>query len=266
MSLLIETRDAILKIVDPDRDNKAHPIRSPLYIKQKFFHAAVFGVPPLVDRSEFLEAYKGEESTFNSETKNRMCDTLQKHLDDEKPFLLPLKCEIMPDGTILARFAYKTVAEDDETAVLTLGKKLDPNGQFSRWDSSNLQRYRTVAAAICVIDKDKLSEQMPEIQKLLEEATAALIALGKVRLTNFIVIDDYDKRTISPKHMSVYRTIKPCHKSEINFSYLYNKGASYLPAFNRYTAVTALAVMAAIGGAVYMGSKDQEHNMPSPRL
>ena len=62
VSFLKNTRDALLKIVDPDReeklaDPKRHPVRSPLYIKQSFFHASVFGMPPLVHKDDFVRLY-----------------------------------------------------------------------------------------------------------------------------------------------------------------------------------------------------------------
>jgi hypothetical protein len=37
-----------------------------------------------------------------------MCEILQRHLNEKTPYFEPIKFEIMNDGPILARFAYKT--------------------------------------------------------------------------------------------------------------------------------------------------------------
>lgn len=252
-ALLAETRDNILQVIDPDRANKTKPIKDPRYIKQKTFHAAVFGVTPLLDREQFVQAYQGDDSAFNSEVNNRINRVIQEHLDEDKPYLEPLKCEIMGDGTILARFAYKTTNSDDETAVLTLGKKLDPEGKFARWDTGNLQRYKTVAVAICVIDTEQLAEKMPQIRGLLENSTTALQVLGRINITKFMVIEDYDKRTLSPNHVIKFREIEKSN-NYLNANKLFGKIASILPTFNRYTVTTTLVSIAAVGTVAYIAS------------
>lgn len=261
-SLLTEMRDVILQIIDPDRKNKVRPIKDPRYIKQKTFHAAVFGITPLLDRSEFVQTYTGENSAFNADINNRINQILQKHLDEDRPYLEPLKCEIMPDGTILARFAYKTINAEDETAVLTLGKQLDPEGKFARWDMGNTQRYKTVAVAICVIDPEQLADKMPQIHSSIEKLTTSLQALGKININRFTVIEDYDKRTLSPKHVIKFREIVKSSRY-LNATCPFVKAASILPSFNRYTAAAALVSVAVIGARVYMASNSRMQNKPS---
>jgi hypothetical protein len=204
--LLEKARDQVLEIVDPERPLKQRPIRSPLYIKQKFFHAAVFGMQPLLDAEQFIEIYAND--LLNQATMEEICDVAQTHLRKQKPFLMPVKFEMMNnDGTILARFAYKTSETKDEAPLLSLTSQLDPNKKFAKWDSSNQLRYTTVTAAICVIDKDKMPEKLESIQKLLATLSEELINLGRIEVTQFRLIHAYNKRTLSLKHTSTYATI-----------------------------------------------------------
>jgi hypothetical protein len=72
-TLLRKTRDKILDIIDPDRHTKSRPIRSPQYIKQKFFHASVFGSQILLDRQEFIEIYANKDGLLNKDVMDSMC-------------------------------------------------------------------------------------------------------------------------------------------------------------------------------------------------
>lgn len=206
-SILTETRDQILKIIDPDREKKQRPIRSPLYIKQKFFHASIFGMPPLLEEKQFIEVFANEKGLLNRDAMNKMCSTLHTHLKEQKPSLEPVKCELMDnDGTILARFAYKTLSKD-EAPLLTLASQLDPEKQFSKWDPNNRLRYTTVAVVICVVDKDKISEKLAILQHQLDQASEKLKRLGAIDITQFQLINSYNKRTLSLKHISMYANI-----------------------------------------------------------
>ncbi len=207
LSLLKETRDEILNIIDPNRAEKQRPIKSPLYIKQKFFHATVFGMTPLLDQKQFIEIYTHEQGILNHDAMDKMCSTLQTHLDEQKPYLEPLKCELINnDGTILAKFTYKTES-NDKAPLLTLANQLDPDKKFSKWDANNPSRYANVAVVICVIDKDKMNEKLEAIQHQIDLATIKLKKLGKMDITQLHFIKSYDKRTLSLKHISIYANI-----------------------------------------------------------
>lgn len=209
MSVLVDTRDEILKIIDPDRATKQHPIRSPLYIKQKFFHAAVFGMQPLLEEHQYIEIYANKNGLLNREVMDKMCDLLQAHLNEKKPYLEPVKCELMNhDGTILARFAYKT-SDMDDTPLLTLASELDPEKNFSAWDMSNRLRYMTLTVAICVVDTDKITDKLDAIKKQIEISTQKLQELGRIEVDQFQFINSYNKRTLSLKHISMYASIVP---------------------------------------------------------
>ncbi len=210
MSILIETRDAILAIVDPDRALKKSPIKSPLYIKQKFFHASVFCMPPLLDQVEFINLYANKNGLLNQQTMDNLCDVLQAHLEEEKPSLTPIKFEIMSDGTILARFSYNTKSQDD-APLLTLASTLDPDKKFSQWDPTNRLRYSTVAVVLCVIDTDTLSDKLTKLQEQLEIASQKLMDLGNIQIDPFHLISGYNKRTFSLKHFSMYAAIHSDH-------------------------------------------------------
>src|SRR5579872_568327 len=213
ISILTETRDKILEIIDPDRATKKRPIRSPLYIKQKFFHAAVFGMPPLLEEKQFIEIFANENGLLNNNAMDKMCDVLSSHLQEEKPFLEPVKCEMMNnDGTILARFAYKTLKQDD-APLLALARQLDPEKKFSTWDPANQLRYMTVAVVICVIDYHKMTHHMNTIQKQLEISSVQLKKLGNIDVNHFQFINRHDKRTLSLKHTSMYASVNPNGKN-----------------------------------------------------
>lgn len=215
IKILARTRDAILKIIDPDRESKKAPIRSPLYIKQKFFHASVFGIPPLSEKKQYTQIYTSEKGALNPVVMDAMCETLQSHLNKQKPYLRPMRCELMEkDGTILARFEYKTELADD-APLRSLASQLDPDQQFSQWDTSNHLRNTTVAVAICVIDKEKMPAKLEAIQLQLHLASEQLKALGDISIQQFQFISSYDKRTLSLKHISMYACIEPSSISKI---------------------------------------------------
>lgn len=203
--LLEKTRDHVLLIIDPDRAIKQHPIHSPLYIKQKFFHAAVFGMQPLLDREQFISICNDENNLLSEHNIIKMVDTLHEHLQNKMPYLEPVGFEIMNDGTILARFLCKTV-DDNDSPLLTLASLLDPEKKFSKWDSSNRLRYTTVTVALCVIDKEKINDKLSLIQQQLEQASVKLQRLNNADINQFHVIN-FDKRTLSMKHISLYATI-----------------------------------------------------------
>jgi hypothetical protein len=213
-TMLAEARDEILKIIDPDRVTKQHPIRSPLYIKQKFFHAAVFGMQPVLESNQFVEVYGNDKGLLNRHVMDRMCDILHSHLQEQKPYLVPVKFELMNDGTILARFSYQTTTEDD-APLLTLTSQLDPEKKFSKWDPSNKLRFTTVAVAICVIDKDKMHDELDAIQEQLELASLKMKELGNLNVTQFQMISSYDKRTLSLKHISMYANVTTDHINRV---------------------------------------------------
>jgi hypothetical protein len=207
LSILTEARNEILKIVDPDRAQKKHPIHSPLYIKQSFFHASVFGMTPLLEKEQYVNIYANENGLLDREVMDTMCDTLHTHLKQQKPSLEPDKCELInKDGTILARFTYKTEAKDD-APLFTLANQLDPEAKFSKWQANNKLRNTTVTVAICVIDKDKMSEKLETLQHLLDHTTAELKKLDPIDITHFHLISSYDKRTLSLKHISMYANV-----------------------------------------------------------
>ena len=125
-------------------------------------------MPPLLDKEEFIEVYANESGLLNRAAMDDMCDHLKTHLNQEEPSLTPVGFEMMKDGTILARFTYNTASEDS-TPLMTLSNTLDPNQKFAKWDSSNKLRNTTVTVAICVIDKDKLTDKLSDIQELYHE-------------------------------------------------------------------------------------------------
>ncbi len=208
ISLLTEIRNAVVKIVDPNRTADQHCVRSPQYIKQKFFHAAVFGMQPLLDKDPYVSLYANKHGLLNSERMKKMCEILHVHLVEQEPCLEPVKCELMSDGTILARFAYKTKNKQDGAPLLSLVTQLDPEKQFSKWDSNNQARYTTVAIAICVIDKDNMSaEKLAAIQIQLDLSSQSLEKLGALSMNQFYMVNAYDKRTLSLKHMTMYASV-----------------------------------------------------------
>ena len=87
-------------------------------------------------------------------------------------------------------------------------QQLDPEKKFSKWDSSNRLRYTTVAVAICVLDKNKMTAQALEsIQQQLDLSSQKLQDLGRIDITHFQIISSYDKRTLSLKHISLYASV-----------------------------------------------------------
>jgi hypothetical protein len=204
--ILTKTRDEILKIIDPERTRKQHPIHSPLYIKQKFFHASVFGMAPLLEEKQFVTVYAHEKGLLNPKIMDNMCTILHTHLKEERPSLEPIQCELMSDGTILARFAYKTESKD-ETPLLTLSSQLDPEKQFFKWDSSNRLRDKTVTIVLCVIDKDTLGKKLKALQWQLDLTSEELKKLNNIEISQFQLISSYNKRTLSLKHISMYANI-----------------------------------------------------------
>ena len=214
MALLSKTRDAILNIIDPERAAKARPVKSPLYIKQKFFHAAVFGMPPLLEKNDFVRIYANEFGLLSRQAMDDMCDHLKTHLNEEEPSLTPVGFEMMKDGTILARFSYNTKSADN-APLMTLANQLDPNQKFAKWDSSNKLRNTTVAVAICVIDKDNLADKLSDVQELLTAASEELIRLGNMEINRFHFISDYDKRTLSLKNFSERAIVEKVATGEI---------------------------------------------------
>jgi len=165
---------------------------------------------PLLEKKEFIEIYAHEHGLLNSEAMDQMCATLQRYLQEQKPFLHPIKCELMPkDGTILVRFAYKTETSD-ETPLLTLAQQLDPEKKFSAWDASNPLRYKTVTVALCVVDINEMSkEKLVLIQAVLDRASDKLSAFQDFPIEQFQFISEYDKRTWSLNHISMYAAITP---------------------------------------------------------
>jgi len=164
-------------------------------------------MPPLLEEKQFVEVYANEKGLLNRDAMDKMCSTMQNHLEEQKPFLEPVKCELMNnDGTILARFVYKTAIKDD-APLLTLASKLDPEKKFAQWDASNRLRYSTVTVAICVVDKDKMSEKLEALQHQLDLASEKLKKLGNIDITQFQLISSYNKRTLSLKHISMYANI-----------------------------------------------------------
>lgn len=207
IAVLRGAQDAVLNTIDPDRGTKSKPIKSDLYIKQKFFHASVFAMPPLLVKEDFLTLYGNKNGLLNRKAMDEMCTVLQTHIDTQKPYLEPVRCELMPDGTVLARFAYCTTSKDD-SPLLTLSQQLDPNKQFAQWDATNRLRYTTVAVAICTIDKDKLSEtSLESIHSHLQQYSEKLKQLGNIDIEHFSLMNFYDKRTWSLKHITQYADV-----------------------------------------------------------
>lgn len=211
LAFLRGLQDVVLNRIDPDRGSKGKPIKSDLYIKQKFFHACVFGMPPLLAKKDFLILYGSNNGLLNHKAMDDMCAVLQNHLDTQKPHLEPVRCELMPDGTVLARFSYCTASKDD-SPLLTLSQELDPNKQFTQWDSTNRLRYTTSAVVICVIDKDRLSEvTVQSIQSDLQQSTEQLKKVGNIDIEHIGLLNHYDKRTLSLKHTSQYADVGAKH-------------------------------------------------------
>lgn len=196
-TLFQETLNDILKIVDPDRDKKIHPIRSHEYIKQKYFHASVFGPTPWLDKSDFLGLFGRILGLLNKQTMDKICENLHMHLNEQQPSLEPARFEIMDDGTILARYEYRT-KDKDKLPLQTLANQLDPEKKFGQWDG-NPKRYQTITVALGVIDKDKMPDKIKSIQHILNKATQKLVELGNTNIEQFHFFH-YEKRTLSLRH------------------------------------------------------------------
>lgn len=207
IAMLRGTLCNILGIIDPERDSKPRPVKSPLYIKQKFFHAAIFGMAPLLVEDEYKEHYTSPQGLVSPRVISNMCRVLQGYLSKQKPYLVPVGYEIMRDGTILARFLYKTSSEEDEKPLMTLTDLLDLEENFPRWDPENEARNKTVTVAVCVIDTHALCDHLPAINEILRKATIRLKTLAKVDISMLDFIEHYNKRTLSIKHIDVCAVI-----------------------------------------------------------
>ncbi|MDO8954284.1 MAG: hypothetical protein Q7V63_05485 [Gammaproteobacteria bacterium] len=198
------TRDHIIAIIDPDRASKPHPVRSESYIKQKAFHAAIFGIPPLTDKEEFLESRKTDGRLF-SEISARINESLPAHLREDKPFLKPMQFELRPDGSLGARFQYETRsagAGEGIPPLRSLKTRWDPENKLASWDTTNPLRDSTVFVVLCVIDTALIpADKLTQIYCLLESATAELLKLGQHAITQFQLIEAFDKRTLSDRHV-----------------------------------------------------------------
>lgn len=204
-ALLTEVRDNILLTVDPSRKNKTHPIHSPAYIKQSFFHATILGSQPLLNQQLFVELY-GEQGMLTEQRKFSMCQVLQTHLQQEHPKLEPTGIELIErDGTVVARFDYKSNHHD--TPLLELRNQLDPDKNIVVWDAGSINRNRSITVTLCVIDIEKMASIKPDIQAILKIYSERLKALGCIHIEQFQFISSYDKRTLSKKHMSVYASV-----------------------------------------------------------
>lgn len=206
MAFLTKTRDAILEIVDPGRAEKQKPIRDPNCIKVKRFHAAVFGTEPLLDVKEFADNYAHENGPLNDKALDAMCDVLKEHLASKKPSLAPLGCELMnKDGTILARFSYQS--DGDNKALSTLRQELDPEQKLSTWDANNPARKTTVTVVLCVLNTEQMPDKLTAINELIEKSSEDLKNIGTIQINQFQLINAYDKRTLSLKHIAIYADV-----------------------------------------------------------
>jgi hypothetical protein len=136
---------------------------------------------------------------------------LHQHLNNEEPYLEPVNCEIIEkDGAIIARFNYK--AKDTErtgTPLLDLANQLDPEKKLSSWDSSNKARHTTVAIVLCVVNRNSLDvNQLRAIEVQLALSSERIAAIGRINIEKFQMISLYDKRTLSPKHTSLYAVVE----------------------------------------------------------
>ncbi len=214
LALLAKTRDVILNSLYPERTSQKSPIRSSHFIKQTFFHATVGGMTPVLKKEDFFEIYANEQGLLTHDRMDTLCEVLKRHAQ-QKPYLSPMQCELMPDGTILARFAYKTQVED-ATPLLTLATQLDPAKKFVAWDAANLARYKTVAIALSVIDKDILNDITQEsIKTQLASASRKMQELGSFPITQFQLINYFDKRTLSLKHIEMYASVGEEHINRV---------------------------------------------------
>ena len=176
------------------------------YAKQEFFHGSIFGMTPLKEKLEYLALYADSEGILNSDRLETMAARFQTYLNVSKPALSPAKCELLEDGSVVARFNY--VVSDDEKPLLTLAERIDPEMLFPKWGPTNTLHNTTVAVVIAVIDLNKTSElQENRIRKVLDEVNVYFKTTAHIEINGFWLISFYEQRTLSINAIEVFSHI-----------------------------------------------------------
>ena len=208
-ALCKQTLETIISIVNPEKGQGIFPRKSPMYIKQKNFHASVFSMTPFVNEKDFEQFYFCKTGLDGGWFLKEMQENAQKYLIAKEPKLVPQGFEYNEAlGTIFARYTFEPKDFDPNDAkaapLLELSKTLDATGKFPIWDP-NPYRHRSVAVVLCALDINDTNNKQ-RIKLILRENSDKLKAIEPLKVTSLVTIDKYNKRTLSEKHIHVFNS------------------------------------------------------------
>ena len=214
-TFLMATRDEIIKIVDPARTTANCPRKLPELIKTKSLHASFYGSAPYLCRDHYDIFYRSKiDGLDNGVFLLFIKEKLTSYLSELEPLLIPVGLEFKEDdGTILARYRVET-KDNHERPLAFLKILLDSGRRTSApvWDPNPL-RDTTVAIVLCVAAVRDDPGKIECIKTVLNDANVGFLALGAQWITNFSLVDAYNKRTLTlGKHEIFAEVVKDPHQ------------------------------------------------------
>lgn len=208
---LMQVRNDIIGIVDPERTPANCPRRLPEVIKTKSLHASFYGSAPYIRQSEYADFFQSKETGLdNGAVLRSLEDKLMRYLLEQEPQLIPVGLEFKAeDGTILARYRLGT-NNNDARPLASLKQVLDEGraGSAAVWDPNPL-RDTTVAIVLCVVAVKDDASKLAQIKAVLTTANAAIQQLGSRYIERCSIIKAYDKRTLTRgKHVQIFSEVE----------------------------------------------------------
>lgn len=216
---LMEFRNGIIAIVDPERNLKKHPRKLMHLIKNKSLHASLYGSTPFLKKSDYFDFYQAPDGAQSGRLFEDMRDKLKTFLDTKKPILKPMQLEYREDGTIIARFEVIT-QDGDNRPLVTLKTDFDSSlkQQGPTWDPNPL-RDSTLAVVLCVTSLSIDSTESDSLQQYLAEKNLEFTRQPAIPMNHCSIIDYYDKRTLTrEKHANTFAEVSvPVAKSSYQY-------------------------------------------------
>ncbi len=210
-AFLMQVRNDIIRIVDPERTPENCPRRLPGLIKTKSLHASFYGSAPYIRQSDYSDFFQSKGTGLdNGAVLHSVEDKLKHYLVEQEPQLIPVGLEFKEeDGTILARYRVET--KDNDTRPLASLKQLLDEGRVGNapvWDPNPL-RDTTVAIVLCVAVVKEDASKIERIKAVLTTANEAIKELGTQAIDRYSIIGSYDKRTLTRgKHVQIFSEVE----------------------------------------------------------